>query len=226
MRRFVLALALLTVVARAAAADLPPNAKLYLPVLQAEIQRGWPDVKPGSMLAAMVDRETCASPKSPRCWSPRAELKTAREYGFGFPQLTITSRFNAFDEVKRLDTSLAGWSYADRYNPQFQMRALVALNRFNYNRLAMVPDNWQRMAMTASAHNGGLGGVFADMRKCKASSPRCNPVVWVGHVELNSGKSRTAFAGYGESPYAINRGYVREVLGTRRTKYIRPMGEL
>lgn len=205
-------------------ADLPPNAQIYLPVLQAEIARGWPSANPGSMLAAMIERETCVSLKSPKCWSPKAELRTSREYGFGFPQLTITPKFNKFEEVKRLDASLSRWEWSDRYNPVYQLRALVVMNRFDYERLSMVPDGWQRMAMTASAHNGGLGGVFADQRLCK-TLPGCNPLVWFGNVEAHSTKSSTKVSGYGQSFRDINRSYVRDVLYPRRTKYAKAMRE-
>ncbi|MFA7242372.1 MAG: hypothetical protein WC091_19845 [Sulfuricellaceae bacterium] len=208
----------------ARAADLPPNAKIYLPLLQAELKSAWPEVVPGSMLAAMVERETCVSLKSPKCWSPNAELKTAREYGFGFGQTTITPKFNAFEDTKKLDKSLSGWRWDDRFNPQYQMRALVVGNRFNFDRLEAVPDNLQRMAMTASAHNGGLGGIFQDQRLCKAD-PACNPLVWFGHVETHSRKSRKKWQGYGQSAYEINRGYVPDVLYTRRVKYVGAMGE-
>lgn len=225
---YVIALLLIAAVALcigpARAADLPPNARTYLPLLQAELKSGWPEVSPGSMLAAMIERETCVSLKSPKCWSPRAELKTEREYGFGFGQTTVTPKFNSFTGTKKLDKSLDGWSWEDRFNPLYQMRAVVVGNRFNYARLDKVPGNLQRMAMTASAHNGGLGGVYQDQRLCKAA-PACDPLVWFGHVEIHSAKSKAKWKGYGQSPYEINRGYVRDVLVARRAKYAVAMGE-
>ncbi len=80
--------------------DLPPNATRYAPLLKAEQAAYWPDMPMPQALAGQVEQETCPSLKSAKCWNPRAELKTAREYGFGLGQLTVTSRFSAFEEVK------------------------------------------------------------------------------------------------------------------------------
>lgn len=174
-----------------------------------------------SALGAQVEQETCAS--KAKCWNPRTELKTDREYGFGLGQLTVTSRFNAFEEVKGYDPSLKSWRWEDRYDPRLQLRALVVKDRFNFEHLVQADSSLDRLAFAVAAYNGGLDGVISDRKLCSAS-PGCDPGRWFGNVELTSHKSRTKWKGYGQSAFDINRGYVDAVLIGRRQKYIAAMG--
>jgi len=211
---------------RAAAADLPPGALTYLPMLSIEQKNHWPDAPMRSALAAQVEQETCASLKSAKCWNPHTELKTSREYGFGLGQLTVTPKFNNFKEARKLDVSLRDWQFADRYDPARQLRTLVLMDRAGYRRLAsLVPDDRERLAMAFSAYNGGMGGVLQDRRLC-ASIAGCDPSRWFGNVELHSLKARAKTAGYGKSFYDINRGYVRSVMIDRRPRYAPFFGEV
>lgn len=191
----------------------------YLRMLRAEQQTHWPDAPIPAALAAQVEQETCPSLSSPKCWSPRAELKTSREYGFGLGQLTVTPKFDNFAAARSLHASLRDWQWADRYDPARQLRTMVLMDRSPYRSLTdAVPDPAERMAMALSAYNGGLGGVRNDRRLC-AQVRSCDPARWWGHVELHSTKARTASAGYGRSFYAINREYVRNVLKVRLPRY-------
>lgn len=208
--------------AAAAPPPLPPGALLYLPLLQAEIAGHWADVPQRATLAAQVEQETCVSLKSARCWNPRTELKTAREYGFGLGQLTVTPRFDNFKEARQLDPSLHDWQYADRYDPARQLRTMVLMDRGSYQRLKMVDDPQERLAMAYAAYNGGMGGVLADRRLC-AQVQRCDPGRWFGHVEANSLKQKTKAHGYGQSFFDINRGYVRNVMLVRSARYVAAM---
>lgn len=216
----------LALAGRAMAAELPPAAVKYLPQLSIEQQAHWPDAPLRSALAAQVEQETCPSLKSAKCWNPRAELKTAREYGFGLGQLTVTPRFDNFKEARKLHASLRDWQFADRYDPARQLRTLVLMDRSGYRRLAsLVPDERERLAMAFSAYNGGLGGVLADRRLC-TQVKGCDPGKWFGHVERHSLKARAKTPGYGQSFYDINRGYVRAVMNERRPRYARYFGEV
>ena len=201
---------------------LPSNAQLHLPVLLQEITDHWPDVPLRSALGAQVEQETCSSLKSQRCWNPRTELKTDREYGFGLGQLTVTSRFNAFEEVRGLDPSLKTWKWAERYDPIRQLRALVLKDRFNFDRFPRAATPLDQLAFGIAAYNGGVGGTLNDITLCRAT-PSCDSGIWTGHVETTSTKSRTKWKGYGQSAFEINRGYVRQILGPRRVKYVGPM---
>lgn len=203
---------------------LPPNALLYLPVLVREVGEFWPEAPIPSFLAAQVEQETCVSLRHKRCWSPYAELKTSREYGFGLGQITITSKFDNFQGARRLHASLGNWEYRDRYNAQFQLRTLVLTQKSNYSRLRpMSMDNLNGVAFTAAAYNGGLGGVISEKKLCSIAT-NCNPGKWFGNVERHSKKSRVKASEYGQSFFDINRGYVVNVLYVRRTKYISHLG--
>jgi hypothetical protein len=209
---------------RAQAQEPPAGALAHLPTLAAEITAHWPQASPRSALAAQVEQETCYSLTHRKCWSPTAELKTAREYGFGLGQLTVTSRFDNFAAARDLHPSLRDWQWTDRYDATRQLRTMVLMDRGAYRRLSGVPDNWQRLAMTLSAYNGGTSGVLADRRLC-ASIGGCDPDQWFGHVERHSLKAKTKTAGYGQSFFAINREYVRNVLYVRRGRYVQWFGE-
>lgn len=208
----------------AGASELPARAYQYIPVLIQEQQAHWPDMPLVSSLPAQVEQETCPSLTSSKCWNPRAELKTSREYGFGLGQLTVTDRFDNFAEARKLDSSLRDWAWEDRYDVRRQLRAMVLMDRGHYRSLRQVPDPFERLAMAFSAYNGGLGGVLTDRRLC-SSVPGCDPNKWFGHVEHHSTKAKAAVAGYGKSFFEINREYVRNILIVRRPKYAAYLGQ-
>ncbi|MGE5515073.1 MAG: lytic murein transglycosylase [Bacteroidota bacterium] len=220
--RLILSL-LAALAAPAAAADVPAAAVPLIPVLRGEIAARWPDLAIPSALAAQVEQETCISLKSKGCWNPRTELKTSREYGFGLGQLTVTSRFNAWDEVRGMDAGLRDWRWEDRYDARLQLRALVVKDRFNARSFATAATPADQLAFAFAAYNGGIGGALSDIKQCRATTG-CDPGRWFGHVERTSLKARAKVAGYGQSFFDINRGYVRAVLIERRLKYIEPMG--
>ena len=224
----VLAVALLTgmlflgFIPRALASPLPGSATRDLPVLMEEIGARWPSMPLPSVLGALVEQESG--------WKPGATLKTAREEGAGYGQFTRayradgSMRFDALAEVVRLDPSLAGWVWADRYNPRMQLRAVTVRMRDCHRRLSrLAADDYNALAMCDGAYNGGEGGLMAERRLCAAATG-CDPGLWFGHVELHSTKSRARWHGYGASAYEINRTHVRNVMVVRRAKYVEVMG--
>lgn len=197
---------------------IPALAQVYLPILMAVTGELWPEMVDPPLLAAQVEQETCISLKHSKCWNPRAELKTSREYGFGLGQLTITSRFDNFKAAKGWDETLAGWKWDNRFDAEMQLRALVAYDRNLYRSVRFGRSEIDRLSFMFSAYNGGLGGLLKDRRLC-ASTPGCNPDRWKGHVELNSFRARTAVKGYGKSFFEINREYVHNIMVVRSPKY-------
>lgn len=214
----------------ARAGEPPPAALQYLPVLKAEQVAYWPAHPSPAVLGSLIEQETCPSLTSRKCWNPRTELKTEREYGFGLGQKTIayrgdgSERFNAWRETREAHAdALADWTWGSRYDARMQLRAVVLDNRECYRRInKLVPKGESALAMCDGAYNGGYGGMLADRRLC-ASTPGCDPDQWFDHVELTSTKSRVRWRGYGASAFEINRTHVRNVMRVRRERYVLAM---
>lgn len=206
---------------RALASELPPGAIKHLPVLQDEISARWSSIPMRSVLGAQVEQESG--------WRERATLKTEREEGVGLGQFTRayradgSMRFDAMSDIIAQDRSLAGWSWADRYNPRMQLRAVVVKNRNTFAHIRrLVPDDANAMAMMDAAYNCGEGCVYARRRLC-AKIAGCDPGRWFGHAELYSAQSKVKWKGYGQSAHDITNTHVRNVMVVRRPKYIRAM---
>lgn len=210
----------------ALAGQVPKKAELYLPILVQQQEAIWPDAPMPSYLAAQVEQESCISLSHSRCWDPRAELKTSRENGVGLGQFTRaynadgSIRFDKISELAAAHDSLKGWSWATRYDPKYQLTALIEMNKAIFRRQAGAASDRDRIGFTLSAYNGGEGGVLQDRRLC-ANTPGCDKSKWAGHVERTSLKSKTPSPGYGKSFFQINREYVHNILDVRRQKYIR-----
>ncbi|WP_374353728.1 hypothetical protein [Chitinimonas sp.] len=198
------------------AAPVPERALQYLPMLRSLSAEILPDVQP-ALFAGQVEQETCPSLTSSKCWNPHAELKTAREYGFGLGQLTVTSRFNAFTDVRKLDRQLAGWQWHDRYDATSQLRALLVMDRA-CRRYAAGAAGEDADAMMLACYNGGGGGLVSDRALCRAT-PGCDPDRWWANVERTSNKSRKRWQGYGMSAFDINRAYPHNIIRVRSAKY-------
>lgn len=205
---------------------VPKNAQILAPKLVDAQRRVWPAAPAPHTIAGLIEQETCASLTSSKCWSPRAELKTSREYGFGLGQVTTayrtdgTERFNKFEELRAQYTSLRGWTWAGRFDPDQQLTAVVEMTRSTWRRFDAQPGasddvHW---AFTLSGYNGGVASVLRDRLLC-TNTAGCDPDRWFDNVERTSLKSRIPVAGYGRSWFEINRSYVSQVLLKRRIKY-------
>lgn len=215
-------LALVPVLAMGA---VPPNAEKYLPDLVQAQRTIWPDAPMPSFLAGQIEQESCITLKHSRCWDPRAELKTSRENGIGLGQFTRaynkdgSIRFDKISELAAAHKSLKGWSWANRYDADYQLKAIVEMDKAIFNRQKSAANADERLAFTLSAYNGGEGGVLQDRRLC-ANTKGCDPSRWWNHVERYSLKSKTPKQGYGQSFFRINREYVSNIVHVRRAKYI------
>lgn len=75
-------------------------------------------------------------------------------------------------------------------NPAWGIRALVTYDAHLWKQIR-ASDDFQRMAKTLAAYNGGLGWVFRDEKL--AASKGLNPLVWFGSVETcNAGRHAAA----------------------------------
>jgi hypothetical protein len=206
--------------------EVPQNSLQFFPFINELLDLKWETLRTRSVIPSVVEQETCITLKHKSCWNPQAQLKTSREYGFGLGQLTIaynangTERFNNFMEIKKFDSELKKWQWSDRFNPKYQLRALIVQYRNHYNSIKWTDDELNRLAFADSAYNGGLGGVLQDRKKTATNGG--NPNLWFGNnnVAANSYKAKITTSGYGKSFYQINREHVNNVINVRRFKYI------
>lgn len=199
------------------------RAKVYLPMLEREVDRTWSAHPNRTVLAGQISKET-ACPRTRSCWLPTAQLKSAREEGAGFPQLTRTYRadgsirFDALTELVQRHPALSQLTWQNVYNrPDLQLRAFVLKALDDYRVFAAVADPMQRMVFGVVSHNRGTGGVQSERRACKLS-PGCDPGRWFGNVELHCTASRAALYG-NRSACDISRSYPRDIL-QRADRYL------
>jgi len=204
---------------------IPANAEKLMPDVIAAIDEVWPDMPMRSYFPAQIEQESCITLTHSKCWNPRAELKTSREYGFGLGQLTKawradgSLRFDAWAEVKTQHPSLRGWDWEDRYNPRLQIMAIVVKNKVNWGSIKWeTADLDNKMAFLATFYNGG--NPIKDRNLC-LNTAGCDPTRWWGNVEKYSIKSKTPLKEYGNrSLFQISREYPVKVLRERRPKYV------
>ena len=95
------------------------------------------------------------------------------------------------------------------FNPGWSLRALCVYDKWLWDRVAGHTD-FERMAFTLSAYNGGLGWVNRDRKK--ARNLGLDARVWFNAVEnVNAGRSVAAFR--------ENRNYPRIILQDRQYAY-------
>jgi hypothetical protein len=198
------------------AGPLPGDAARLLPRLANEQARYWPDLALSAFPAAVIEQESA--------WKVRATLKTSRELGAGLGQFTRayksdgSVRFDALAETAKLDASLAGWSWRDPYNEQYQLRAVVIKLRANARACApLMASASEALACAAAQYNGGAGSVATRIRSCRLRAG-CDARQWFGHLENQVAQSTARVAGYGESFAQINSKYPGRVFA-RMPKY-------
>lgn len=203
---------------------IPPQADYYRLTLKVEQLKNWREHPKREVLPALIEHESCISLKHSRCWNPRSKLKSAREEGAGFGQITRAwspdgkLRFDALAEMRDRHPALREWNWSNVYDrPDLQLRALVLKSRDDFTALSMVVDPLERLAFADAAYNGGMGGVQKERRACGLKSG-CDPQRWFGHVELTCLKSRAPIYG-NRSACDINRHHVQDVLKVRSPKY-------
>lgn len=207
----ILTIACLASYAVQAATNFAAKAESYRGQLCAARAAYWPQAPDIEVLAAQIEQESF--------WNPRAELKTSREYGFGFFQITVTATFNNFNTVVNQNRMLAEWQWPERFEVPQQFLAGLTLDKAARTVCAplMAPEALD--ACMLATYNGGAGGLRSDRRLC-ANTAGCNPRLWFGNVANTSTKAKTAAKGYGKSFYQINREYVTNILLVRRKKYV------
>jgi hypothetical protein len=204
---------------------IPEKAYKYAPILKEEQRKYWPDHPKPEVLSALVEHESCITLTHSRCWDPKSQLNTKREFAQGIGQLTKaynangSIRFDSLSNMRRVfnkELSELSWStIATRVD--LQARTIIIMELTDYKSLYSVKDVEARLAFTDAAYNGGIGGVNKDRRLC-ALTKGCNVQLWFGNVEKTCAKSKKAIYGK-RGPCDINRHHVKDVLITRSPKY-------
>lgn len=204
---------------------IPSRAFEYKELLESELDRVFPELTEYNFVAALIEHESCISLTHSRCWSATSQLKTSREQGVGWFQLTRAYREDGsvrFDTIKnlrddyKLELKELGWdNVKDRHD--LQMRAGILLIKQNYKALYNVENEEARLHMTDAAHNSGVGNTQKERRACGLASD-CDPGLWIGNVENYCQRSKKAIYA-GRSACDITRHHVRDVFFTRLPKY-------
>ena len=97
------------------------------------------------------------------------------------------------------------------FNPGWSLRALCTYDKWLWERTDGATD-FERMAFTLSAYNGGQGWVNRDKKLARQRG--LDPARWFDNVEtVNAGRSAAA--------WKENRGYPRRILRERQQAYVR-----
>jgi hypothetical protein len=178
------------------------------------------------LVPALIEHESCISLKHSRCWDPSSRLKTTREEGAGFFQLTRAYnnsggiRFDVISELRsKYPKELYELNWSNVYQrPDLQIRAGILKSKENYLQFEKIAENTiEALAFADAAYNGGIGGVNTERRACYISKG-CDHTRWFNNVELYCMKSKSALYG-NRSACDINRHHVRDVILVRSSKY-------
>jgi hypothetical protein len=168
---------------------IPENALIWLPHLKNEQVSHWNEFPQPYYLAALIEHESGCFGLPKMCWSPKARLKTSREEGAGFGQLTRafrsdgSIRFDSLYDLRVTSPSLQQLNWSNIYsNPMLQLRAVVLKVKQDYRYIkspkVTVED---AIYFTDASYNAGRGRINKDRKIC-ASKANCDPDKYYGHV--------------------------------------------
>ncbi|EAB4400493.1 lytic transglycosylase domain-containing protein [Salmonella enterica subsp. enterica serovar Montevideo] len=177
---------------QAHAAEPPPAALKYRSDVIRSARVDWGLNAPVADFAAQLHQESG--------WNPAARSPVGAQ---GLAQFMPSTA----DWIAGLMPHLAT---REPYNPGWAIRALVSYDRWLWQRVA-VPDGCERMAMTLSAYNGGLGWVNRDRRLARMRG--LDDARWFGSVEMvNAGRST--------ANWRENRRYPQRILRELAPRYL------
>jgi hypothetical protein len=160
-------------------ATMLEKAKPYTHIFQEVVHKYWTDVKSEHYMLGQTEQESR--------WIIRAELKTSREYGFGFAQITVTDRFNNFLEAKKNIKALSAWSWENRFEARYQFIYLVLTDKSNFTKMKFMKTTIDKWAGALVCYNAGTGTVIQRRALCKQTLG-CQPDKWfdgLDSVEMN-----------------------------------------
>jgi hypothetical protein len=176
--------------------EVVEKAKKYMPMVAKTLDDLWPTMPRKEIIPAQIGRESG--------FNPHATLKTSRELGRGFGQITITytaahkERFNNFRNAVTMK-GLKGWNWKkDPYNVQYQLMYLILSDKSNYNtaRPFMINDDEAVKTMLVS-YNAGDGRWI--IRRTYAKAMGIPTDRWTGGLDRACKPSEKKTKVYGES---------------------------
>ena len=211
---------------------IPEKAKELAPLLYSEVNLILPRFEEPYYFQALIEHESCVALCGKgywarRCWSYKSELKTKKEQGVGFFQITRTFRRDGrvkSDNLRSLKRKypkeLKGLNWDNiKDKPNLQLKAGLLLWKDIWLRLPKKLPLKVRIAFADSIFNGGYL-LYRERRICKLRKG-CDPDKWFNNVE-DIKDLRNSKKLYGNrTAYDINRHHVRDVLKVRLKKYIK-----
>lgn len=205
---------------------LPKNMPRLAPTVIEESIKYSPEIVPWYFFS-LIEQESCISLTHSKCWNEKAELKNSRENGVGVGQLTRAwdkngkLRFDNLTSLSKKYSSLREMTWNNiKTRPDLQVRSMILLHRESYKKLNVVKDEFERLAMSDAAYNGGYGHLNKERIACGVLK-NCDPQKWFGNVEnIKTIKSQKKQKIYGnQSMWQINRTHVKNVMTVRMEKY-------
>jgi hypothetical protein len=192
------------------------KAEPYLPTLKNIIQEYWKDVPMKETIPAQIEAESG--------WKVNAELRTSREHGVGFSQITIafnkdgSVRFDNFKEAKRKYKELTDWNWNDKFNAKYHFTYLCLTDKSNFNNMSkLFTKNIDRWAGTLVSYNAGRGTVLNRRALCKITEG-CNFNLWFGGCNTVKMKGEDKLL-YGQKLYEMRNKYPFNIIFKKSEKY-------
>ena len=213
----VLFIMMIVFVSMARADTMTDRARPHIPVLQENYQKYWPDAPYKHYMPAQIEQESL--------WKQFAQLKTSRELGRGFSQMTIayradgSVRFNKYVEARQRFAELRGWDWQnDAFNTEYNLLFVVLEDHRNFLTYRNFSDDMSRWAATLVCYNAGCGTVNTRYSICK-TTPDCDSSKWFGGLDSVASTGEKSAQIYGRNLAGERNKYPRTVIYVRSPKY-------
>lgn len=204
---------------------IPEKAKMFIPMLSQTQKQMWSEHPDPVYFASLIEQESCISLRHSKCWDPSSTLKTKRELGIGFTQVTKTFnsdgsiRFDTLSDMKRAyktELKELTWENIAR-RPDLQFKITMLKSKDDFKAFKGVEDPKERLYFVDAAWNQGRGKTSKDRIQCGLKK-NCDPDIWFGNVEMV--KPLNAKPIYGKrTGWDISREHVTNVFKLRMEKY-------
>ena len=175
-------------------------------------------------MGGLIEKESCITVKHSRCWNAKSRLKSAREEGAGFGQITRAYyssgklRFDALAELKAKHPELAEWNWGNVYvRPDLQLLGIVLKLRDNFAFFSKIPEYEDRIRFALKSYNRGLGGVKAEIQACYLMRDCISAKFTDNAGDICTASKKKIYGN--RSACDISLAYVPDVVNKRAPKY-------